>query len=467
MKSLNVVKDGIAFAPGASMNDWNVSGTAAVSTPFLSLVGLSELSVKPRGSASLALGGAGSSNLEIALMLDLTGSMCPAVGTVPAGVGPCTSGPKMDALKQAAKDLIDIVVWEGQSAGNPGSRVALVPFSTRIRVGADGSTEGATYMKKLTNLDPTWTGWYETCTSSNNGTGGSETGGTWVCYNYTAQHKVQWKVMPCVTDRFRDGIDNLTTAGKANWNTSDAAPGLDNWLNAHGGDRMPVAWDSLDVTPGPDAAGKTHIGLNKFDPANHWNYTPGGDCADVSNGNIILPLTFDKTALFARLDALEAYGSTGGPMGTQWAWYMLSPEWKTIWPADSEPGDYGDLTALGPNGEPKLKKIAVIMTDGVYNTLRGWKDADTGDMSDYAKKVCAQMKAKNIQVYTIGFGLDQLPDVDRVKAIDTLQQCSTSSMIDGDVATLTYKFYNAETPAGLKSAFRDIALQLTKLRATQ
>ena len=62
----------------------------------------------------------GGSNVEIALMLDVTGSMC----------DPCT---KIDAVKSAAKDLIDIVVWADQSQYY--SRVALAPFAEAVNAG--------------------------------------------------------------------------------------------------------------------------------------------------------------------------------------------------------------------------------------------------------------------------------------------------------------------------------------------
>ncbi len=63
---------------------------------------------------------AGGSNVEISLMLDVTGSMC----------SPCT---KIQAVQSAAKDLIDIVVWSDQSQYY--SRVALAPFAEAVNVG--------------------------------------------------------------------------------------------------------------------------------------------------------------------------------------------------------------------------------------------------------------------------------------------------------------------------------------------
>jgi hypothetical protein len=67
-------------------------------------------------------------SLEISLMLDLTGSIC----------DPCT---KIDDLKAAAKDLVDIVIWDDQTAYS--SRVALSPFAPAVNVGS--------YFTQLTN----------------------------------------------------------------------------------------------------------------------------------------------------------------------------------------------------------------------------------------------------------------------------------------------------------------------------
>jgi Putative Flp pilus-assembly TadE/G-like len=468
-KSTQLVDDvkKVSFKKGATLNDWKIEGGAKLKTPFLQLIGISELGVVPKGSSSVALGGSGSSSLEISLMLDITGSMCAD------NVGPCTAGTKMTALKTAAKSLVNTVVWDNQVPGGTSSRVALVPFSTRIRVGADGSAEGAAMMKKITNLNDKWSGYYNDCTQSTGG-GGSEGSGNWNCTQYTARYKTNWKIMPCVVDRFRDTQWGSWTSNGSNsgeWDLTDDAPGSNYWLNAHGGDRMPVSRDSRDVTPTNYAQYYTNLKAQSgtfSDPAAHWNYNEYGDCADVQNSNVIMPLTNNRAALAARIDALSAYGSTGGAMGTQWAWYMLSPKWKNIWPSTSEPAAYSETVSVA-GAEPKLKKVAVLMTDGAYNTVRGWKDQDQIKMSNYAKKVCEQMKASGVIVYTVGFGLDQLPAAEKARAIDTLTQCSTSKQITdaNNITTTVYKFYNAETAQALQGAFTDIALSLSKLRITE
>jgi Flp pilus assembly protein TadG len=430
---LQLQSDSVTFAVTADGKALTASGSAYISTTLLNVAGIDRLpvigepgSVFPR--AQLQVGGGGGSNIEVALVLDVTGSMCNN------NHGPCTDGHKMTGLKAAAKDLIDIVVADNQSQHT--SRVALVPFSTRIRVAPDAS--GGAIMQQLTGLTPTWSGWYDMCVDSN-GSGGSEDAGNWTCRRYESQYQTNWKIMPCVTDR----------AYNATWTleVTDDAPGAGRWLNAHGGDRRVVSDDSSD-TP---AVG--HLGAASTDPAWHWNYDSWGGCADVANANEVLPLSSNKATLKSRIDGLEAFGSTGGALGTAWGWYMLSPKWNSIWTGTSAPGAYSDLTTSQANGAPVLRKVAVIMSDGVYNTVRSWKDQDQQEVSNYAKQMCTNMKAAGIEIYTVAFALDQLPAGERAVAEDTLRSCGSS----------VQHFYSTLTVEHMQQAFRDIALQLSAL----
>jgi Putative Flp pilus-assembly TadE/G-like len=453
MRTGIAAKDGIAFVAGALPHEFMVTGQAEVSTPFLSVIGINALPIAPRAAASVTLGGFGDSALELSLMLDLTGSMCAD------GNGPCTSGTKVDALKASAKDLINIVVADDPAKS--AARVALVPFSTRIRVGADGSSAGADLMRKLTDLPPESDTYRRECLRSTGG-GGSENSIPWKCLEWAPAVRVKWPVMPCVTDRYSDSQNSYwgaTGTDDRQWDLSDDAPGHGKWLNAHDGSRMPLSYDSRDIQA------TSHLGKVPGDPAENWNYTPDGGCADVAPSNIIMPLSADKAALNARVDGFSFFGSTSGPLATQWSWYMLSPKWKSIWPSASEPAPYSDLAVLSPSGAPKLKKIAVLMTDGVYNSIRGWKVGEQVRMSAYASKVCREMKAQGIIIYTVGFGLNELAPAEQLLATQTLQDCATSHQIqDG---SWVYNFYNAQTVAGLQGAFRDIGLQLSNLRLTR
>lgn len=438
-KRLSLSTDTIAFKLTDDQQGVTATGSAYLKTTLLNIVGIDSMPLlNGAGSefpvAKIGVGGFGGSNLEVAIMLDVTGSMCDD------GNGPCTTGTKIDGLKAAAKDLINIVVSADQSKFT--SRAALVPFSTRIRVELD-SGDGS-LMKKLTNLNPTWTGYVPTCAQDNGGTwsGTSETAGvsTWQCITPGAPVRVTRVIMPCVTDRFTDG-----------WGTSqpiitDDAPGSGKWFLAHGGDRLPYNIDSTDA---PNTSG---VGT-AADPSDNWNYTDAAYCDEAAESNIIVPLSSDKTMLAAHVDGLEATGATAGPLATEFSWYMLSPNWAGIWPAGSAPGSYSDVSTKQANGAPVLRKVAVLMTDGQFNTVRGWKDQNLTQTAKIAKDVCANMKAQGIEIYTVGFALDQLPQPDRNIAYDTLQTCGT------DVK----HFYDSLTVQQLQTAFREIALNLSSV----
>lgn len=427
---LSLAADNIEFSVNAEGTKVTANGEAAIETTLLKVIGVNSLPIAAHSGSSFSsaelIASSGGGNLEIAVMLDVTGSMCDD------GVGPCTTSSKLSALKVAAKDLVDLVVWDDQSSNT--SRVALVPFSTRVRVEQDG--HGGAMMKKLTNLDATWTGWYQKCVSGSGG-GGSENAGNWVCNNYQTSMAANWKVMPCVTDRFYN----------TGWlyDTTDDAPGAWHWMNAHDGGRMTSSWDSSDLDPWIEK------GLTSSDPAKHWNFEPNGTCFDVANANEIMPLSSNKAALKARIDGLEAFGATAGALGTSFSWYMLSPKWKNVWPAASEPAPYSQLTETTSSGGHKLRKIAIMMSDGVYNTYRGWKEQDQTRVSGYATTMCTNMKAAGIEIFTVGFDLDSLSGTERTTAENTLKACGT------DIE----HFYDTLDISQLQQAFKEIAIKIS------
>jgi Flp pilus assembly protein TadG len=98
--------------PGAAQVD--VTVTARIPTTFLQVLNVSTLDITVHSQVARA-----QRKLEIALVLDRTGSM---------------GGQKIVDLKAAAKDLVDIVVWDDQSASYY-SKVALVPYAAGVNAG--------------------------------------------------------------------------------------------------------------------------------------------------------------------------------------------------------------------------------------------------------------------------------------------------------------------------------------------
>jgi hypothetical protein len=191
-------------------------------------------------------------------------------------------------------------------------------------------------------------------------------------------------------------------------------------------------------------------------------YNPAGACQPT---NAVVPLSNDKVHLKSVVDSFVATGSTAGHIGTAWAWYMLSPNWASVLPAGSHPASYSVLSQRNEDGKPVLEKIAVLMTDGEYNTQycsSGIRDrnsngssnqlgtctAANGSSATQARALCTAMKAKGITVYTVGFQIAAGSE-----AAQTLSQCATDPG----------KAYMAENGEELKQSFRSIALKISDL----
>ncbi len=118
---------------------------SSVKTAFLQIAGIPELRIRETTQALVEVGANGGQDVEIAMMLDTTGSMY---------------GDKMTALKEAAVDLVNIVVWDDQSEFT--SRVAVVPFSYYVNLGTSS-------FQAATNQAPGPSGNYRTCVKERQG----------------------------------------------------------------------------------------------------------------------------------------------------------------------------------------------------------------------------------------------------------------------------------------------------------
>jgi Flp pilus assembly protein TadG len=156
----------------------------------------------------------------------------------------------------------------------------------------------------------------------------------------------------------------------------------------------------------------------------------------------IVPLTSEKELLRRTVNQYSASTSTAGHLGSAWAWYILSPAWQAIWPSTARPAEYDDR---------KTAKFAILMTDGIYNTLGGVSNGDHGSTAristQLALDTCEEMRAKGIVVYTIGF---EAPS----RAKEMLRACASGPS----------KFFDATNGALLADAFRAIAAEINNLR---
>jgi Flp pilus assembly protein TadG len=375
-KRLPVTDDTVTFGVADDGQSVTASGSAYIKTPFLQFANIDKLPLINTATAEFSSAGYGTSeDLEIALMLDVTGSM---------------KGDKLADLKVAAKDLIEII--ETQSGSGYTTKMALVPFSEDIRL----PTTAATNKARGNNLPDEKT-----------------VGSRWNSKTYY--------LSDCIVER--TGSQKYT----------DAAPGSGQYAQGH---------YTEDYTQSGNGGG------------NGWGWGGGwgsggkktGKCT-IPENSAIVPLSDDTEMLKGKVDDLSASGGTAGHLGTAWSWYTLSPNWNTLWPAKSRAADYGT---------PHLQKIAILMTDGEYNTqydsdgiTASEHGAANGSSTEQARALCSSMKSAGIIVYSIGFELSG-PSSQSYK---TLKQCATDET----------KFYDAENGDQLQQAFRDIGLKLSKL----
>lgn len=363
---LPLASDTISFKVVDGRIGVSAEGAAFIATYFLAIVGvqrlpLVDLAGEERATAHLPIGDKASRHLEIALALDISAPM---------------GGQSLQDLKNAAYELVELVVWDDQSRYT--ARMALAPFSSAMRLSAgllaDVTDPSVGSIRRGSNV-PCYVG--------------SE----WRTCFETFQRQA------CVVERI--GEDAYT----------DAAPGPDRHLM--------------------------------------WLFTPMRESCAAPAASLVLPLTNNKVALKSLIDALQAGGGRAGHLGTAWAWYLLSPNWAEYFEEASQPEVYGAAD---------IKKIAILVIGGAFDTAYSEYGIEVGTPGApepsgaatepsraQAAALCAGMKSRSIEVFTIGFGT-----AGDASAIETLNACASSAQ----------HIYRVENGGQLKDAARDIAAKL-------
>lgn len=287
--------------------------------------------------------------IEVAMMLDVTGSM---------------SGHKIRELQSAAKTAVNTFL-DGQKKNNPRIRLAIVPY-------ADGVNVGALANSVVHN----------------------ETGYT------TGEPPSTNDPLPAST-----APDNCATERKGQYQYSDA---------------------------GPDFA--------KVNRDYRLAYCPNA---------VMQPLTADIDTLEANIDSFSASGYTAGHIGIQWSWYMLSERWANFLPAESKPAKFKG---------GKVAKYAILMTDGQFNTAfadvpknQQTRGGQPNRSRNKAERLCTEMKRDGIEVFTIGF------DLNNAQARGVMQKCASRD--HGSVQ----HYFEAANGAELEAAFLKIAANIERL----
>lgn len=505
----------------------------------------------PVGSRSEVL--RASRNVEVAMALDITGSMDNCTRN-------CPPTSKLQDLQAAAKDLIDIVVQDQQTPFY--SKVALVPYAAGVNVGSlaaqargplDSTTRSVTAaswvsgtvrtITSISRASPT------TITSNGHGFATGDRVVLWNVQDIPALNGVPYEVARISNNQFQ--LRTLSASGAASsyqgssTSTSKSAYvakcvrsdcGLTITAANHGlsvndhvrltsmggltqlneaGFRVASVSGSQLVLNSTRSMGLVQASkggvsysgggqlMNGRDGAewrvfstadSYINVLPSSTCVSERVGverytearpstayvgrsylgsdnacpsAAITPLTASATTLKAKIDQLRKSGSTAGQIGIGWAWYMLSPNFASLFDGAGKPGEYAPSDTL---------KVAILMTDGEFNTP--FRDgvialdagsgsgalnthinlnSSNGDPFIQSVELCRAMQARGVVVYTVGFDLGSDTGKPNVvdSALDVMRQCATSEQTH---------FFEANSGADLKEAFRAIGRDITRLR---
>lgn len=370
-----------------------VSATATVPTTFMSVLGFREITVSARTVVERADRG-----MELVLVMDNTGSMYQGG----------RQDSRINRMRAAAHELVNIL-YEGRDTID-NLWVGLVPYTAAVNVGAGR------------------TGWL--VQNAFNG------------LQYPAGSV--WK--GCV--EARQGAHEL----------SDAPPGVARlrpfFFPAHPDDN---AWPPLDESE------RTNTTSNE------------GRGPNLGCGPPVTSPTASRQAVRAAIDGMNSWhrGGTITSEGLAWAWRMLSPRWRGLWGGATPsrlPLDYG---------VPLMRKVVIVLTDGknelytyhrrggndtdytAYGRVREGrlgttgKDAARRAINRRTARLCEDMKAQGIIIYTITFEVDN--DSAGQEGRQLFRECATTPA----------HYFDNPVGTDLSVTFRTIANQLGNLRIAE
>jgi Flp pilus assembly protein TadG len=401
-----------------------VAGSAKIETSFMGMFGINYLDVSVNVEVTRE-----SKGLEIALVLDNTGSMA--------------SNGKIGALKTATMELINIL-FGGQNSPEH-LKMSLVPFSQTVKVDTTLFTNNA---------------WMDTTGQSSSAR-----------LNFD-NNKYAFAVWPAMSSKSWGGCVEARPNGYEELDEAPSAGVADTrfvpYFEPDGPDSSAYSGYTTYVSDGGNGNQDTRLRrASKYNGQNKTN--PNADC----NMQKILPLTNNKVTLQSYVNGMIATGYTHIALGASWGWRTLSPTAPY-----TEGADYSD---------ENWTKAMVFLTDGLntidgnstwhkstytaYNYIirnqLGTTNASTGEIrqDERTELVCSRIKAEGIRVYTI------LLEEDASRAKNLMEACaspdssgSTANKCNGNGGKLCYE---SPSSSELKGIFQEIAQDLSNLRLSK
>ncbi len=424
----------------------NLDVSATLPTAFMKVFGMNEIEVSAEAEITRANKG-----LELILVMDTTGSM--------ASNASGDSRPKIDAMKQAATDLIDILYGDKEEFEN--LYVGLVSYGAVANIGAHRTSWIKDNLSTLypANYPAGRVKWKGCVFERTNASGTSDDLDTSdeppsATNNNTLFNAFFWQ--DC-------GLPNNCSVEDGNNSNND-----NNWIRNSDGNITIV--DSYSRADNPATLTTENIATMRNEMNNFRG--PNTGC-----GQPLMPMVQSKTVIKDKIKSLIPWGrgGTASSTGIIWSWRMLSPKWRGMW-------EHVDAKLPLDYKTPLMEKVVVMLTDGENNfyTPFGSAGSSWSDFTGYRRignnelgvntkepngrreinnrtlSTCIKMKAEGIIIYTITFGLSG-SGAATVEARNTFRSCASKPEF----------YFDSPNEENLKTAFRTIGDSLANLRISK
>ncbi|MGI9510436.1 MAG: pilus assembly protein TadG-related protein [Geminicoccaceae bacterium] len=453
--------------PSITFNDEDntvlIEASASLPTYFLQIAGVNEMAVSARTVIQREMRG-----MELVLVMDNTGSM--------------RSSGKIDAMKDAATSLVDILYGDRETV--PNFWVGVVPYAATVNIGANRTDW---LVNQSYDADAAWL---------SADPDGDER------FGYHADHFAPTSWKGCVEARSYPNDSNDAPASDEAWYPHLWRTTLDAFANPHH-EPDPEPYDEDD----PETWGEFLNGDNDWNPDGSYgelreenNAQNVGTGPNLGCGPAITPLVASKTTIQDAIDEMQPWhrGGTMANLGLAWGWRVLSPLWQGAWG-----GDTPEELPL-PYEAPSMEKVVILLTDGVnqwydwpgekrtedgedhYSGLPGknkypgnhddtfksdWPGADytaygrlsegrldttsngsaKNEVNSRMLELCESVKTENVILYTITFRLTD----------------SATRNLYESCATSPDHYFDSPSNSDLQQTFVEIANELSNLRIAE
>ncbi|MEM1087032.1 MAG: TadE/TadG family type IV pilus assembly protein [Pseudomonadota bacterium] len=384
--------------------------------------------------------------LDVAFVFDISGSM--------------SSNNRINSLKNAANDALDILIPEGADYVNEGVRIAMVAYDDMVNAGdhfeqVTGLAKRRTYHATDRYRDQRTVDRRcrdrrrcrtegRTCASRNErGSCTRWTGGTRRCWTERQCYNVKEFYGPTKTRTIRKTIDSTCVWERPGDEAfTDAAP--QDFVSGQPRVTQPVRniynatepvynASELDGNPhGYLAAPYAYMWRDRADHKDGFR-TRNPGCSGIKP----LGLTQNRADLERYVRNLRTRNGTAGHQGIAWAWYLISENWDSVFTGESAPMSYN---------EPSGSKAIIMMSDGEFIDQKFGSEQGSSDAQ--ARALCDNIKAQGeVSIYTVAF---QAPPA----GVAVLEYCASTPQ----------QAFTADDEDELSEAYEAIAGSLSELR---